>query len=232
MKRVVLITLVLSVSLIFLSSFSAMGQEKKVYVAVKAGVYEPTGDLDDAEFDSDFNGEVAIGFYPIPNLALEAGIGYFVSEASYSFFAFDPVYGSINLNEDDEVKVIPVTITAKGVLPADMFELYLGAGIGWYFASYDAKASASGVVLGTPIAGSASFDDDDSVLGAHVVGGAIINISEAFFVGVEGKVIWTDEAKAEGNVRVNVDGYSALVPIVMESDLNGYTVTGVVGVRF
>jgi hypothetical protein len=71
MKRVVLITLVLSVSLVFLSSFSAMAQDKKFYMAVKAGIYEPTGDLDDADFDSDFNGEVAFGVYPIPNLALE-----------------------------------------------------------------------------------------------------------------------------------------------------------------
>ena len=231
MKRVILITFVLSVSLIFLSSSPAMGKEKKRYVAVKAGVYEPTGDLDDADFDSGFNGEVAIGVYST-NLALEAGVGYFESEASYSFFASDPDLGSINVDEDDEVEVVPVTVTLKAVIPADIFELYLGGGAGWYFANFDGKAIASGVSLGTPITGRASFDDDDAVFGGHAVVGGIVDIGEAFFFGVEGKYIWTEEAKAEGNVRVNADGMSVRVPIVLRGDLDGYTVTGVVGVRF
>ena len=227
MKRAVLITFVLGVNLIFLSSSSAMGQEKNAYIMVKAGVYEPTGDLDDVGFDKDFNGEVTIGFYPNPNLVIEAGIGYFQSETSYSF-----LLSSINLDADCEVKVVPLTITAKGVLSAEIVEFYVGGGFGWYFVGYDAKVSESGLALGMPVTDTGSFDDDDAVNGAHVVGGAIINLSEAFFFGVEGKFIWTDEANAEGLVRVNVDGASSLLPIELAADLNGYALTGVVGVKF
>jgi hypothetical protein len=210
-----------------------MAQDKKFYMAVKAGIYEPTGDLDDADFDSDFNGEVAFGVYPIPNLALEVGIGYFEPEASYRWLIFDPVLGSANIREDDAVKVIPVTITAKGVFPAaDILEFYLGGGLGLYYADFDGKASVSGTLLGTPIAGTASFSDDDLVFGIHAVVGGIINITEALFLGMEGKFIWTDEAEADDDAVVSSGGESIAVPIVLEGDLNGYTVTGVVGVKF
>lgn len=177
MKRVVVITLGLSVCLIFLSSSSALGQEKNAYVAVKAGVFGLTGDLDDAEFDPGFNGEVA----------------------------YEPGLGFISGEEDDEVTVIPVTVTAKEVLPADMFELYLGAGLDWYFTNYDAKASVGGVVLDIPFSGTGSFDDDDSVFGARVVVGILMNIAENFFFGVEGKYIWTDDAKVEANHSQSVE---------------------------
>ena len=201
-------------------------------MAIKAGVYDPTGDLDDAEFDTGFNGEVAFGRYVIPNLAVELGVGYWQTEASYGGVFVDPTLGVVTFSEDDEVQVIPITLTVKGVLPADMFELYLGGGIGWYFASYDTDAWMSGTVMDTPFRGSISFDDDDNVFGGHVVAGALINFSERFFFGVEGKYIWTAEAEASGTAQVIVDSTFVPVPIHMEGDLNGYTVTGVLGVKF
>lgn len=233
MKRVALTAFLLSFSLIFLLSSSAVAQETNNYVAIKAGVYAPTGDLDDADFDSGFNGEVALGHYVMPNLAIELGVGYWLTEASYSETLTDPTLGvTATMREEDEVRVIPVTITAKGVLPADMFELYLGAGIGWYFASFEADASMSVVYMDVPYRGTGTFDDDDNVFGGHVVGGALINITERVFFGVEGKYIWTAEAEASGTAQFAVDGMILQVPMEVESDLNGYTVTGVLGFKF
>jgi opacity protein-like surface antigen len=165
-------------------------------------------------------------------LAIEAGVGYFLTDVSYSGADVDPVLGFINMQGEDEVSVIPIMITAKGVLPLDNFELYLGGGIGWYFADVESKVSISGVMMDVPFQGTLTFEGDDNVFGAHAVGGAIINITEVFFLGVEGKYVWTDEAKFEGNLVINVDGESVPIPTAIESDLTGYTVTGVIGFKF
>jgi hypothetical protein len=136
------------------------------------------------------------------------------------------------MREDDDISVIPVTLTVKGVLPADMFELYLGGGIGWYFVSFDGDATISGTVLDVPFQSSLSFDDDDNVFGGHVVVGAVINFSEVFFFGVEGKHIWTGEADFSGTAQFVIDSTTIPVPIDIEANVNGYTVTGVLGFKF
>ena len=41
------------------------------------------------------------------------------------------------LAEEDTVAVIPLTVTAKGVLPLDRLELFAGAGLGLYFTALD-----------------------------------------------------------------------------------------------
>ena len=214
MKRTAFTTFVLSITLVFFSSFSAMGQEKPYYITIKAGSYTPTDDLDDADFDTGFNGELSFGHYFGPNFALEAGVGYFETDVSFS--GFNP-FVLVFFNEDDEVTVVPITLTVKALHPVDSFELYLGAGIGFYFANFEADISTTGL-------GNFSFDDDETVFGAHFLVGVNVNLTEVVFIGVEGKYIWTEEGTARDTVR----------GIVMEweSNLNGYTITGNLGFRF
>jgi len=188
-----------------------MGQEKPGYIIIKAGIYTPTDDLDD--FDTDFNGEVTFGGYLNPNFALEGGVGYFKTEASFS--GVDPIGGSYD--EDDEVTAIPITLTAKGLYPGKTFEFYGGGGAGVYFANFESDVSTTSV-------GDFSFDDDDTVFGLHVLAGVNVNVSEVVFVGVEGKYIWTEE----GKVMDTVLG----IPVSLEANLNGYIVTGNIGFRF
>lgn len=72
----------------FTISPSATAQEDLNYFVIKAGIYSPTGDLDDADFDSGFDGEVVVGHYIQPNFCIEGAVGYFRSDASYG--GFDP----------------------------------------------------------------------------------------------------------------------------------------------
>jgi opacity protein-like surface antigen len=215
MRRTLFTTVVLSITLIFFCSFSAMaqeGQEKPGYITIKAGTYTPTGDLDD--FHTDFYGEFAFGRYLNPNFALEAGIGYSKTEATESGVGH-PLLGS--WVADGEVTVIPITLTAKGVYPGETFELYGGAGIGVYFGDFEIDYT-------TTLAGNPTFDDDDTVFGVHILAGLNFDVSDDIFIGVEGKYIWTEEG--------DVSDISGGLAFEGEADLNGYMVTANIGFRF
>jgi opacity protein-like surface antigen len=189
-----------------------MGQEKPSYVTIKAGIYSPDGDLGD-DFDTDFNGEVTYGRYLNPNFALEGGIGYFQTEGSDSDVS--ALLGSYDV--DGEVTVIPITLTAKGIYPGETFELYGGAGIGVYFADFEIDYT-------TTLQGNLTFEDDDTVFGVHILAGVNVDLTDEIFIGVEGKYIWTEEAKlSDTDAGFVYEG---------DGDLNGYMVTANIGFRF
>lgn len=198
MKRIIL---VLSIVLLIVSaaSISFAEDRKGGYIAIKPGAYFPTGDLEDRNFDNSFAGELTVGMYYNRNLALETNIGYFQTGASKSIAGF---------REEDDVRVIPITATFKGVLPLNGFELTAGVGGGVYIAHLDIDGSTS--------RGSISKDENDTVWGAHFVAGVNVDLSKKVFLGVEGKYIVTSEADFSG----------------AKVDLNGVIVTGVVGYRF
>jgi len=180
---------------------SSHAQEKKSgYITFKPGAYIPQGDLEDKGFDSGFNGEIAVGTYYSPNLALEAGIGYMHAEGKKS---------GADFKETDDLWVVPVTITAKGVWPFRGGEFDIGGGLGAYFANVDVDGTNAQT-------GSYSGDDNSVVFGGHGVAGISMDMSEKMFLGVEGKYIFTSGAKFFGQ----------------DVDLNGFTVTGVIGLRF
>ena len=194
MKR---IFLVLSIILLIVSAASTSFAQERTggYITIKPGAYFPTGDLNDKGFDTSFAGELSVGTYYSPNLALEAGVGYFRTEASRH-------------GEEDDLWVVPVTITFKGVLPLKGAELTAGVGGGAYFANISAE--------GSDASGNFSRDDSAVAWGGHVVAGVNVDIAPKMFLGVEGKYIITTGADMLGG-RVNLDGF---------------TLTGVVGYRF
>ena len=204
----------LTIVLLCFLPFSAVGQDNLNYFALKGGIYSPTGDLDDFNFDTAFNGEIAYGRYFNPNFALEIGAGYFKSDASLS--GVDPIFGG-SYREDDEIRVIPFILSGKGIYPSGNFELYGEIGIGIYLANFEG-------VLTHTVLGTLRVDDDDTVFGVNLGVGANYNITEKIFIGVEGKYILTTDAEFQG---------AALgIPFKIESDLNGFIFTGNLGFRF
>jgi hypothetical protein len=187
MKRIILI---LGIVLIFLLPVSASGQDKKNYIAVKTGVYTFLGGLEEANFSTGFNGEMVYGFYLHPNFALEAGTGYF--------------HDGVNKGYGNNVKGIPITLTAKGIYPFRSAEFFAGGGTGVYFAKFHGQVND--IVA----------DKRDTVFGGHLVIGANYNILPVIFLGIEGKYIVID--KAEFNV--------------FSPHLSGYTITSNFGFRF
>lgn len=211
MTRKCLIILPLSM-LIFFMPFSAMGGvvDKPSYFTLKGGIYSPqSNDLE--EFDTGFNGELSFGYYFHRNFALEIGVGYFQTQAS--FIGFDPILGV--WSEEDKITTVPLTLTAKGVYPTQYVDVFGGAGIGLYFASGE-----SDLLIGAfPF----SFDDSDTVFGFHLGLGANFSITENVFFGIEGKYLWAG-AKFEEDILG--------IPVDLDADLDGYTVTANIGFRF
>ena len=190
-----------------------MGADKAFSLAIKPGIYIPQGDLKD--FDTGFNGEVAVAYKFFPNLAVEAGLGYF--KAHNTTYEFGTGYA---LRDKSTVRVIPLTASVKGILPVDKWEFYGLGGIGEYFVK--GKDSISGTI--GSINGSASGSDTDRVFGAHLGLGVNYNITSNLFVGAEGKYLWTR--------HTNLSDDGSGVSITEKFRLNGILTTAVIGYRF
>jgi outer membrane protein W len=169
------------------------------YILLKGGPFFPTTDLDRNGFVTSVSGELVVGTYYLKNLALEAGVGYFQTQASDSGAGF---------TEEDDLWVVPVTITFKGVIPFKGGEVNAGVGPGVYFANLRAE--------GTTPSGDFSNDGHAVAVGGHVTAGVNVDISRKVFVGAEGKYIFTTGAHLLGST----------------SKLNGVMVSGIVGYRF
>lgn len=121
------------------------------------------------------------------------------------------------VTEDVKLSVVPITVTAKVVFPSDGVEVFGGVGFGFYMADF--KSSVRGSSLG-----SFTFKDDDTAFGAHFVAGANFNVSKQWYVGFEGKYIFTTDVRFEQTVSGT--------PIIAEGDMDGMLATFVVGYRF
>jgi opacity protein-like surface antigen len=127
------------------------------------------------------------------------------------------VFG-IPYSGDIEINIIPVTATGKGIIPLNFGEVYAGIGGGLYFVSGHLDANVSNVLK---ISSSAT----DSIWGMHFLGGISFNITDSFFVGVEGKYILTEGTELDDEIY----GMKVKYP---DFNLNGYTVSALLGFRF
>jgi opacity protein-like surface antigen len=188
--------------------------DRNFYITAKPGIYSPqTNDLDG--FDTGFNGEVAFGFQPIRYFAVELGTGYFNTEGTATFSGF-------NYAERDkfDLHVIPFTLTGKLILPFKKFEFFGLGGVGAYYVWTDVEAR--GTVNGIPV--SVELDGEDIVFGGYLGLGVHYNITPRFFVGVEGKYLWTDRANPKDEYYDESLG--------VKFKLDGILATAVLGFRF
>lgn len=183
------------------------------YAIVDLGFYQPADDLDKSEFGTGINFSAAYGRYIAQHLIFEAGLGFYYTDRD--FLGSAPIAGSYT--QEDTIGVSPITVSLKGALTAGNAEFYGGGGIGGYFVVFNSDITASNL-------GSFNVDDDDIVLGAHVVAGVNFNITKRFFIGVDGKYYWTD--------TVSITKRVADIPIAYNGDLNGFSVNFVFGFRF
>ncbi len=176
--------------LFFLLPINSWGEEKKNYIVLKGGTYTFMDSLKDVNLSTGFDGELAYGRYVLSNLVLEGAAGYF--------------HDGVNKGYGNDIKGIPLTLTAKAVLPLARIEPFVGAGIGLYFTKFHGKVDDT------------VTDVSRTIVGGHVVVGSHYNISSSLFAGVEGKYVVTEKADF-GRLRTS---------------LNGFSVTANVGCRF
>jgi len=208
MKKIVLILILTLPVMTFGQPATVIATES--YMAIKGGIYEPTGDLE--EFDRTAYGEIAIGHNFTPNFGLEVGFGGF--ETEYAESGYD--YRTGNWNGTIETQAKAIMITARGIIPIDKLSLYAGAGAGIYFVEGDLTFTSE--------AGNLSFSDDDRIPGIHVMAGVEYNLTPEIFAGIEAKYTMTEDAE----FKLTAYGET----LTVETDFNGYNVAAKVGFRF
>ncbi|MBI4824001.1 MAG: porin family protein [Nitrospirae bacterium] len=177
MKKVIMA--VITIFMAMLVATSVYAQDAKSYVDLKLGAFYPNQKEDGLkDFDIGPNIEADLGYKFNKNLAGEIGIGYIRTTAE---FIYDPTTGE---KEEDTASAIPITLTAKGILPlaGDKVELFAGAGLGYYFT----KVEAEYVYPPNPVFND-SVSKSKGAFGYHVVGGADYNITKTIALGFEVK---------------------------------------------
>ncbi len=136
---------------------AAYGQ---TYLFVHGGLFEPNDSLDGlAGYDQGWSFDVGVGSRVSPILAIEGTIG---------------AYGADN--GPNEVRVVPVTVGARLVLPNPVIEPYVGGGVGVYFAK-----------LKEPFAFGVGIDDSDTTVGGYVSLGLDAWLNPRTALNIEGK---------------------------------------------
>jgi outer membrane protein W len=188
-----LVLLLLTVFVIGLATRAHAEDKPTNYLVLKGGIYSPSTshDLDNfnggstSHLDSKtgFAGEVAIGHYFLPFLAVELGGGYFESKGSP---AAEP--------GEAKLKVVPAVATAKLLLPLGAFEPYGLFGAGAYITKLDLNGNTGSFHGSTEI-----------TYGLHAGAGFNINFTDRVFAGVEGKYLWVEPSF--GGQHVRLDGF-------------------------
>lgn len=146
---------------------------------MKLGIYSPESDelTDDRHFYTGWTGEISFGRYFHRNFAVELGVGYLEADGEDANLQAPRPWVA-----DFDIRAIPLTLTAKGVLPLRNVDLFAAAGVGLYFVRAKVNLTMHPV-------GSDSFDDDDIVFRFHGGLGANFNVTQNIFIGMEGKYL-------------------------------------------
>jgi outer membrane protein W len=194
MKKTSILSLLLAVTLMGISSLASAEEEKPAnYVVLKGGIYSPSMSFDLNNYNNGstthldsktgFAGEVAVGHYFLPMLAVELGAGYFESKGS-------PAAES----GETKLKVVPLIATGKVLLPLGIFEPYGLFGIGAYITDLDVSGNTGDFRGSTEI-----------TYGLHAGAGFNINFSNNMFAGLEGKYLWVEPSF--GGQHIRLDGF-------------------------
>ncbi len=200
------------------NSFAANGgTEQKVqmfnYGVFKMGMFQPSGDLDDANYDAGLDLSLAYGRYLTKHLILETGFDLFFSDKTIR----GHTASTGNYIQDNIIAVGGLIISLKAEVPVGPVRLYGGGGIGIYGTTLYSDVDSD-------YFGSFDQDESDTVFGAQLVLGANYDINNVFFIGLEGKYRVTDD--------VDIYERVATVPMAYSGNLNGYSIVISTGLRF
>lgn len=214
----ILIALVVS-AVVVLTHRAAGAGPLGSYAELKGGIYSPSatfdfGNLDlQTTFDGDTKtgvaGEIAIGHYFLPTLALELGLGYFKGTGSYAGQTPADPRRQVDFN------VIPLILSAKAFIPVGpQVAPYGEAGIGAYFTKFNVTDNLN------TFNGSTTF-------GLHAGAGLNVDVSPSVFLGLEGRYVWANPSFGDQKINLNDTEYA-----LNGFELNGFTTTLALGYRF
>jgi outer membrane protein W len=193
MKKTSVMSVLLAATLAVAVTPAFATEKPANYLALKAGVYSPSESNDLNDFNggsiyhldskTGFAGELAVGHYLLPMVALELGAGYFQSEGSA---AAQP--------GETKLEVAPVTVTGKFLVPIGVFEPYGLLGIGAYFTDLEVHGNTG------------NFSGSSEITyGIHAGAGVNLNFGNDMFLGLEGKYLWAKPSF--GGQDIKIDGF-------------------------
>ena len=195
------------------TALAAQTEKRSNYIQGQMGVFLPGEDLDDADLDNGFHGALSYGRYITENVKLEGTLDS--SGMEREFTGINALAGSYS--RDEHVSVSSILVALKGEYPVGSFDIFGGVGLGVYGIHLDSEIDSQKL-------GTFDTDDDDSVFGAQFSIGTNYNITERFYIGVEGKYLWTEDAE--------ISKRTAEIPIEYDGDLSGYSLAFTAGWRF
>lgn len=161
---------------------AAYGQ---TYFVLHGGLFEPNDFSDGLRgYDQGWNFDVGVGSRVSPILAIEGMVGAYGADGG-----------------PNEVRVVPVTVGARLVLPNPVVEPYVGGGVGVYFTHLKEPLSFGGI--GT--------DDSDTTVGGYVSLGIDAWLNPRTALNVEGKYHIANPTftnNAGGSFDVDVSGWA------------------------
>jgi hypothetical protein len=141
-------------------------------------LFEPNDDQDGLEgYDTGGAFDVGVGSRVSPILAIEGTFGAYGADRG-----------------PDEVVVAPLTFGARLIIPSPVFEPYVGAGVGLYFASLEEPSTI------------ADIDDTDTTVGGYGSLGLDAWLNPRIALNFEGKYHWA-EPEFDG-IDVDVSGWT------------------------
>lgn len=213
MREIIYFLLILSVALISIVHPISAADNPTSYLAIKGGllsldkIENEGGNIKiDLDTEDGYGGEIALGHYFLPFLAIELEGGYF--EINYSR---DSIF-----IDDVKLQIVPVLATLKVLLPLGPIEPFGEFGGGVYLAQFDAEGN---------LVEFSDSSDTYASYGLHAGGGLNLNLTDTFYLGAEGRYIWSKPSWVIDDAEINdieID----------DIEIDGYTVTGVLGLRF
>ena len=157
----------------------------QTYFILHGGVFEPNDSSDGLTgYDSGWNFDVGVGSRVSPILAVEGTIGGYGAD-----------------NGPNEVRVVPVTVGGRLIIPNPFLEPYVGGGVGFYFAN----------LKEVPVGTFSGIDDSDTTFGGYVSLGLDAWLNPRTALNIEGKYHIanpTFSTNAGSSVDVDVSGWT------------------------
>lgn len=147
------------------------------------GLFDPNNDANGLRgYDSGGAFDIGIGSRVTPYLAVEGAFGGYSADVG-----------------PNEVRVVPLTVGARLIIPHPVIEPYFGGGVGLYFAE-----------LQEPFSGVGGIDDSDATFGGYFQAGVDAWLNPRLALNFEGKYHWAEPSfsDAVGNTfDVKVGGW-------------------------
>lgn len=166
----------------------------ETYLLLRGGVFEPNDDREGLRgYDSGWSFSAGIGSRLSPFFAVEAMAGAYGAE-----------------DGPDRIRVVPITVGGRFIVPNPFLEPYLGGGVGIYFADLREVAVAPDF---------SGIDDSSTALGGYLSMGVDAWLSPHTALNFEGAYHVADpsfESKAGNSFDVQVGGWRVNVGLRLE----------------